>query len=413
MRMRFWLAALLCGCAMNGSYLGGEEEEPTPIEDNNNRDSDAPPGDHDSGTVDNPMNDAAPPPDSDPPDTMPPPPAMPNAAEIGTGDHTPSSVRFTTIATNVGTPRDLAFNPNRPDELWIVNGSDDSMTIVHDASTDKRWAERRRDVGAAHFMPRPSSISFGANYTTFGSIGTFATCAESRNGGDDFMGPTLWSSDLSIFAKKNPYGEGSHLDMLHVSPNCMGIAHQQANVYWAFGGLYNDIVKYDFREDHGIGQTDHSDGTAHHYVTGKVKYLPGVPSHLAYRASDAMLFICDAGNGRVAKLDTKSGTVGSRLASAEPMVVRAKVDGATLTDVVPASAKLVTTPSGIELRGKWLYVTDYATGRINAFSETGERVNYLDTGLPAKALAGITFGPDGRVYFVDMVGSKVLRIDPI
>lgn len=404
--MRFQWAALVVlfqiGCAMKGAYLGDDPSDEPARGDSEASDEDeetrAPPD--------------APVLESEPPDTAPPPPSMPNAAEIGKGDHSSSSVKLTVIASDLKTPRDLAFNPNRPDELWIVNGGDDSVVIVHDASKETRRSERRRDVGAAHFMPRPSALAFGANGTTFGAVGTFATCAESRNGGDDFMGPTLWSSDLSVFAKKNPYGEGSHLDMLHCSPNCMGIAHQEANVYWAFGGLYNDIVKYDFRDDHGIGQTDHSDGSAYAYATGKVKYLPGVPSHLAYRASDAMLFIADSGNARIAKLDTRSGALGVKLPTAEPMMTRRRVDGATLTDAVPASSKLVTAPSGIELRGSYLYVTDHATSRISAFTDAGARVNWLETGLPAKSLAGMAFGADGRVYFVDMLGHRVLRIEP-
>lgn len=403
--------ALLAGCALKPSYIPEDDEaerEPPPAADEPEN-----PAREDSGTGapdgDPPTRDTAPP---EMADTAPPPPSMPNAAELGKGEHSASSVKLTVIASELKSPRDLAFNPNRPDELWIVNGGDDSVVIVKNASTDGRTSERRRDIGAAHFMPRPSSIAFGGNPTTFGVPGTFATCAESRNGGDDFMGPTMWSSDLSIFAKKNPYGEGSHLDMLHNSPYCMGLAHESGNVYWAFGGLYNDIVKYDFAEDHGIGQTDHSDGSSYAYVTGKVKYLAGVPSHLAYRAMDAMLFIADSGNARIAKLNTKSGTMGVKLPTAEPMVTRRRVDGATITDVVPAASKLVTTPSGIELRGGYLYVTDHATSRISAFTETGTQVNWLDTGLPAKSLSGLTFGADGKVYFVDMIGNRVLRIDP-
>ena len=41
----------------------------------------------------------------------------------------------------------------------------------------------------------------------------------------------------------------------------------------------------------------------------------------------------------------------------------------------------------------------------------GELLNYLDTGLGEGRLSGITFGPDGKLYFVDMVGNQVLRVD--
>ena len=90
------------------------------------------------------------------------------ATELGRGDHSPTSVTFTEIATKadkLSYPRDLAFNPLRPDELWIVSAGDGGMVIVHDASTDGRRAERLRDPAASHFMPNPSSIAFGDEAT--------------------------------------------------------------------------------------------------------------------------------------------------------------------------------------------------------------------------------------------------------
>ncbi len=343
------------------------------------------------------------------------------APELGTGDHTPGSVTLTEIADgadNLTGPRDLAFNPRRADELWVVNYTLDSMVIIHGAPADTRAPELRIDGYALHFMAEVSAIDFGQDETTFGLPGTFATCGESRNTyndtqpPNDFMGPALWSSDLTIFAELNPNGLGSHLDMLHCSPLCMGIAHQEANVYWTFSGLSGAITKYDFMTDNGIGNDDHSDGTAFQYVTGQVAYQPGVPSHLAYDATDRMLYIADTGNARVARLDTTTGTAGEPIPPLEPMIAFNRIDGAALTEIVPASSGLVERPSGIELRNGFLYVTDNANGRISAFDLTGQRVNWLDTALPAGSLAGLTFGPDGRIYFVDMLGDRVLRIDP-
>ncbi len=343
------------------------------------------------------------------------------ASELGTGDHSPSSVRLTEIAgpaAKLNKPRDLAFNSRRPDELWVVNLGDESVTIIFDASTDARRTDWRKDADAMHFMANPSSISFGADDTTFGVPGTFATCGESRNTYDstkppnDFMGPALWSSDLSIFAKKNPYRLGSHLDMLHDSPNCMGIAHESANVYWAFGGQANAILKYNFVADHGVGKDDHSDGQSWEYVRGQVKYVPGIPSHLAFDPADSMLYVADTGNARVARLDTTSGTRGIKLATKEPRAGFWRINDAVLTDAVPASAGLVA-PSGVEIKGEYLYVSDSATSRITAFTRSGEQVNYLDTGLPSGSLSGMAFGPDGRIYFVDILGNRVLRIEPL
>jgi hypothetical protein len=364
-------------------------------------------------------------PDGDP---MMVPPDEVKAPEIGKGDHTAASVTLTVIATSksgegaLNRPRDLAFNPLRPDELWIVNDGDDSMTIVSGASQDTRTSENRYDVAAEHFMKRSSSIAFGADATTIGKQGTFATCGETldrRNNGPgntvDFMGPVLWSSDLSVFAKMDPDGLGSHLDMLHVSPLCMGIAHQEANIYWTVCGRDGSIVKYDFHDDHGVGQDDHADGEERRYAMGLLGYVEDVPSHIFYRAADKLLYIADTGNQRIAKLDTKDEFIDGNLATPDgfgfTQAAYFKMGGEVLSDVVPASTKHLEAPSGLEIKGDFVYVSDHQNGRISAFTLAGERVNYLDTGLGKGALSGMAFGPDGKLYVVDMVGHRVLRID--
>lgn len=355
------------------------------------------------------------------------------AGVLGTGDHTADSVTLTEIAgpaSGLRRPRDLAFNPRSPDELWAVNYDDNSVVVVTNASLATRTTARLKDAYAVHFMERPSSIAFGADTTTIGKLGTFATCQESRNtyGGaaphNDFMGPALWSSDLTVFAQSDPFGLGAHLDMLHGSPNCMGIAHESENTYWVFGGKKQTgtgtvkqepmpaIVKYDFNQDHGIGRDDHADGEIYQYAENQVLDVPGVPSHLAYEASTRLLYIADTGNSRIVTLDTMTGTVMGTLTAQEPLRAYDRMGGATMKDVVPANG-LLGKPSGLELFGDLVYVSDNATGIISAFNKTsGERVNYLITGLPAGALAGMAFGPDGKLYFVDMLANRVLRIDP-
>lgn len=339
-------------------------------------------------------------------------PAAVAAPELGSGKATVTPVLGP--EHRLARPRDLAFNPLRPDELWILNERDNSVVLMHGTTSGEPQFERRRDPAADHFLHKPSSIAFGADPTTFGSNGTFATCGESRNengieGGEDFMGPTLWTSDLAIFAKKNPAGLGSHIDMLHNSPLCMGIAHEAGNAYWTFNGLKNSIVRYDFGKDHDVGLDDHSDGASLEYVAGQLKYVAGVPSHLAFL--DGGLFIADTGNGRIARLDTTSGTKGARIRTQEPQKGgHFKMEGATLTDVVPAG--VLTAPSGLEIRNGLIYVSDNGTGRIVAFDLRGKQVNALDTGLGAGALAGMAFGPDDKLYFVDMKGDRLMRVDP-
>jgi hypothetical protein len=315
-------------------------------------------------------------------------------------------------------PRDLAFNPLRPDELWVVNHGDDSAVIIHDASTSRREAEKQKDAYALHFMARPTALAFGGSKTTIGRPGTFATCGESRNTYDDqarpndFMGPTLWSSDLSVFAQFDPNGLGSHLDMLHNSPLCMGIAWEAGNAYWAFGGLDGALFRYDFHVDDGIGNDDHSDGTVRQYVTGEVAYVKGVPSHLVYRGTDKSLYVADTGNARIARLDTTSGSKGRELEVMERMASAYEYDDAVLVDVVPASSGQLQLPSGLELQGRYLYVSDNANGRISVFTLKGKLAKRIETGLPRGSLGGMAFGPDKKLYLVDMKKDRVLRIDP-
>ncbi len=339
-------------------------------------------------------------------------PAGPAAGwELGSGDHTAASVTFTTVGAagnGLAAPRDLAFNPLVPDQLWIVNYTNSSVLIVSNASTAGRTYLSRTDSHANHFMPYPSALAFGGTTTTFGLPGTFATTAESNNGGNYFMGPTLWSSDLSVFAVQDPFNLGSHIDMLHCSPYGMGIAWSHANVYWVFGGYTNDIMRYDFQADHGIGMDDHSDGTKYHYVTGLVQRVVGVPSHLALDSGTGLLYIADTGNNRIAVLDTNSGAVGANHAGPDPVLIDKYMTGATLTTLVSGLNK----PSGVELHNGLLYVSEYGTGVISAYTLAGVKVNWLDTGLGVNKLMGINFGPDGKLYFIDNPGNRVLRINP-
>jgi len=373
--------------------------------------------------------------------------AGPVAPQIGTGDHSATSVTLTVLAdssNDLARPTDLAFNPLIPDDLWVVNYDDDSVVILHEAtSSNDPMHEHKKDFynnqpagqPASHFMPEPTSIAFGADFTSEtpepsgagGVLGTFATCGDSRNDYDgfalpnDFMGAVLWPSDLEMFANRPFTPLGSHLDMLHASPLCMGLAHQEDNVYWAFTGRARDggsftsdgaIVKYDFDEDHGPGNDDHFDGEALQYVTGEVDRQARVPSHLVFDPETELLYIADTGNGRIATLDTTTGEVGEELdPHLEPFQTYNVIDDAVISDVVPAGGDL-DEPSGIELYNGLLYVTDNATGVIHAFDLVGNRVNWLDTGRGEGALAGIAFGPDGKLYFVDMDADEVVRIDP-
>lgn len=346
-------------------------------------------------------------------------------AVLGADSHSVDNVEWTVLTGSVlRVPRDLAFNPSATGELWVVNRADDSTVTWFGLGTPDERSLKRIDPYALHFMEEPSSIAFGAVHPEYGH--QFATCQESRNtynnqaAPNDFMGPALWPSTMGIYAVSNPdavravgFDLGSHLDMLHESPLCMGIAWDSGNIYWTFDGATGSLSRYDFQEDHAPGFDDHSDGEIRRYVVGEVARVANVPSHLELDRNTAQLFVADTGNARVAVLDTTSGVAGRRLSVKEPGTTLNLWTGASLQTLVDATSGELQRPSGLELVGDVLYVTDNANGRISAFDKTtGMRLDYLDTGLPEGALMGITADPEGRLYIVDAVGNRVVRIAP-
>lgn len=342
-----------------------------------------------------------------------------------------------TAEDGLSTPRDLAFNPDRPEELWTVNRADDSTVIYVDPGQPEQRIDKRIDVYAYHFMEEVSAISFGAG-------DTFATCQESRNTyndqarANDFMGPTLWPADLDLYAKANQGGGlrtpalldaimrgqlcgleadpdqadrctlGSHIDMNHQSPNCMGIEHQADNAYWTVDGFNGHIVYYDFAADHGLGCDDHSDGIVRRYPEASVIRVPGVPSHLALDAATGWLYYADTGAGEVRRLDSASGRRARDLGrSNEPLAEYSAWSGVT----VETFATGLQAPSGLALGDGRLFVSDYATGEILAFDlETGDELARLATG--AEGIMGLALGPDARLWFVDGLADRLLRVDP-
>ena len=218
------------------------------------------------------------------------------------------------------------------------------------------------------------------------------------------MGPTMWPSDLSDFDA----GHGSHLDMLHNSPNGVGIAWEAENTYWIFDGYHQSPTRYDFGGDHGQGGADHSDGEIARYLEGEVGYEDDVSSHLLYDSATGFLYAADTANGRVIVLDTTSGEDGSN--------VGPNYDGADQYEVnAPEFWTLIeeadlSKPSGLEILDEVIYVSDYASGTIFAFDLDGELVDWLDTGLGENTLMGMAFHPDGSLYLADSAGGTIQRL---
>lgn len=343
----------------------------------------------------------------------------PVVAQTLLGDVT-AEPRFTVVAdqdAGLRGPRDLDFHPEREGELWVVNRVDESVVIVFGATGNDPTYEKRLDPARAHFLSQVSSIAFGAR--TFRDEYTFGTCQESNNerGVLNFMGPTLWSSDLDIFAKVDEAGDGlgSHLDMLHHSPFCMGIAHEEENAYWVFDGFNGQIARYDFQEDHGPGFDDHSDGIIHFMAQPQVSRVENVPSHMKIDKENRRLYVADTGNARVVWLDIDESRKLHDLPVKETGTV---VEQHSPSDwgVLGVPADVLERPSGLTLHDGILYVGDNATGQIHAIGTgvgdyaAGELIATLDTGLPPWQLMGLEVGPDERLYIADF-GNRILRLE--
>jgi hypothetical protein len=339
--------------------------------------------------------------------------AVPRGGAIGWGNGKADSVTFTTIyeAKSKKRPVDLAFHPDRG-ELWVVSYDDNSVAIGFEPGTESARWDVRIDPAAQHFMHKPPALAMGTG-NTWGVCGDNDNAQNGRGGVPNyFMGPSLMSADLSILAKSTPGGLGSHLDMLHGTPFCRGIAHEEGNAYWVFNAYDKSLDRYAFQADHGPGNDDHSDGEIKRYVAGQVRGVDGLPSHVFYDAEDKALYVADTGSKRILRFDPAGASAGGTMPRANETLKggRSLMTGGRLDEIVPAGT--LDEPVGMEVRGGLLYVTDTATSTIHAFDKTGAPVRSLETGLPPRSLAGLTFGPDGKVYFVDMQSARVLRVDP-
>ena len=338
---------------------------------------------------------------------------------LGGGAHSLDAVTITVIGSSddgLRNPRDLGFNPEVPGELWVVSGSDDAMVIFDDAGGANQESERLVDPYALHFMDNPSAIAFGAPMT-------FGTCQESvntyngRGNANYFMGPTLWSSNREIFATSNPEAVdfvgadlGSHLDMLHESPNCMGMAWERDNVYWVFDGYNSAIGRYDFAVDHGVGYDDHSDGLISKYVTGSILRVENVPSHLEFEHETSYLYIADTGNNTIKVLDTLTGQPGSDLRTKEGGTEHYEVDDAEMWNLIHGEDHGMVAPSGLALVGEVVLITDNSTSTIWAFTVEGELIDHLTLDVESGGLMGIWADSLDEIWVTDAVGKQVLRI---
>jgi len=204
---------------------------------------------------------------------------------------------------------------------------------------------------------------------------------------------------------------GTHIDMLHESPFCMGIAYERDNAYWVFNGQLGALDRYDFHAPHVVGGEDHSDGELSRYVEGQLERVPEVPSHLALDRSHGQLYVADTAGGRILRLAIGSGVPGANVPTLEQIPIHRRMEGATLDELVAPGS--LSAPSGIALTVDRVIATDNATSRIWWFKLDGSPLGSVDTGLPAGSLSGVAVGPDGKLYLSDLRTGAAYRVEEL
>lgn len=326
-------------------------------------------------------------------------------------------------------PADLAFNPINPNDLYVMNHGENSAVVLsfddaRSAAPKLTNAVLNDGPGSAHFMTYPSSLAFADN-------GFFATIHDTDKVTQpmtpaDFMGPTLWTQEWF------EGGQPSHMDMLHNSPNGVGIAWVHGNAYVVNDGYHGSLTVYDFRHDHGHGGEDHSDGVVLRYADGLLKQVKGVPSHVVYDREAGIAYAVDTGNRRIVSIDlglahtSKAGFDYIMLKNTEYKVNRrvqpnydggtqVYVDGAELKTVLDGTKVGLVKPSGLAVHDGVLYVSDYATAQIVAFGKDGQVLDRLSLSdvsseIANASLAGLEFDAEGRLYLVDRAKNRIFRL---
>lgn len=330
-----------------------------------------------------------------------------------------------TSADGLYKPRDLDFHTdlNRPNELWVINENSaiydpnfgGSTVTFYNAGSDSQWTDYRKDSYSLHFMNSASAIAFSNN-------GGFANTLDIQdaNGNPNgyFSGCTLWEADTSIYARINQNGPelGSHWDMLHQSPFSVGIAAEIDNIYWLFDGFHNTIAKYNFQDphpDHEHGGEDHSDGLIYRYDEIYVNRVAGLSSHMVLDHSNDMLYICDTGNQRIIRMNINSGEIGSDIDPyGENIEGYYSMIGADFETVIDSG---LVYPTGIDIYGTYLLVSDYSTGDIFIYdlepTNQFQLLHKLETDI-VNDLMSIKVGADGTIWFVSTLANKLYQILP-
>ena len=148
------------------------------------------------------------------------------------GLNTPELTLIADQTNQIIAPWDLDFHPSRENELWILNKGTErtggNTVTITNVGLANQETEYRKDGNSWHFMALPSSMSFSQENDNWA---TGAEIQDANRQGGTFTGPSLWSSDMNVYARPSG-GNGSHLDMLHSSPYSMGIEAAKDNAFW-------------------------------------------------------------------------------------------------------------------------------------------------------------------------------------
>ena len=385
------------------------------------------------------------------PPAAPPPPPLPPRPPVSLLSYgCAPAIGVNPVVSSVLAPRDafrhpraLAFNPAATasgHELWVADSGRDALTVIElDEHHDNVLATKIvKDRAQYHYMDQVSSISFDVN-------GQFATCQESLNTYEGkmlpnfFMGPTLYDSRLPLVNSRQTacqVGETCfliHIDMLHESPLCMGIAHDggavttvtpqasYTNVYWAFDGGHRQLVRFDFKSDHGPGSMDHSIASVRRYTGLELTRVQGVPSHMNVDAQTRELFIADTGADRVIMVDTESGRY-----ARDAKVSTNEFRGYAIYSSPEASFNYsvwdgleyeafasLPRPCGLALSASTLYVGSYSNGHLYAFDRTSRSLLQRIPVAPTNSLLGLALPASADasgVFFIDGSSRSVKRL---
>ncbi len=337
-------------------------------------------------------------------------PPTPNYLDQFIGQ-TPLSTVVASSVNELETPRDLDFHPILTrNELWAINkgteNSGGSTVTINNAGFLNQISQWKQDGNAWHFMSLPTGIEFSENENFATSTGVFDA---NHDGGEPFTGPTLWSSDPLIYAEPSGFN-GSHLDMVHESPHCMGIAAEKENVFWVTDGFSGDIVRYDFAGDHGPGHSDHSDAIVRRFpqVTFQADASFHVISDIVYDKNTDMVYYCDFGGQRIVRLDATSGTFLENLPPHEFVVEYSSYTNPFFNTFVSTG---LLEPSGIDVVGNRMVVSDHANGDIIIYDisgSTGVELARIPTGTPG--IMGVKIGPDGMIWYVNANTNEIVRL---